>query len=289
MLLGSIKQGTISKLFKALTQANADGMLLLESGGQRAQIVFEKGTFKKANAAGLSGEDALIAVKRWSDGHYALKKESEDQPLVSQGHVFLALEDSAKQKKLNEWLLQGGFETSMIPYLGELIDLAAFLKPDAVVIDCPPSDGAANCHELLQQLTTLKDPPALIGVPPGEPDDECVLDPSQLLHPFEQQRLQQILAEQMEVTSSSAAFQEIVSAEMQKPTTKEVAIAMKPTVLDVTSAEHGPTDVTAKTMALDSASSSASGARKSAFPPAALAVLAMGSAAIWVAYFLLRG
>ena len=320
MLIGAIKSGTIAKLFNALSGAKANGMLLLESGGQRAQIIFEKGHFNQANAAGLSGNDALHAVKRWSDGYYALKRESEDQPLLSHGHVFIAVDNKAKQKQLNEWLVAGGFETSVIPYIGELAELVAFLKPEVVVVDYPLKGIENMGKTLIDRLSTSATPPIVVAATAEGQQTSCPLPQSKILLPFSEQRLNEILADHIENMGTPSDLQSVISSELgdeekakpkleQPPEVEpvkrvaeaeELALAQQAARPSNPDHDHDPQRQRAPSAGPASPSAGQTGhagpsAGHATFPQPAPAAsmapwifLAIGSAMIWLTYFLLR-
>lgn len=313
MLLGSIKSDTVAKLFKALTRASADGILLLESGGQRAQIVFKEGKFSKASAAGLSGEDALIAVKRWSDGHYALKKRTEDQPLISKGHAFIAVEDKATQQQLAGWLHEESFESSVIPYIGELEELVNFLRPEVVIMDCPDQSVGMPCQDLLRRLEHDDDAPVLVVIPSESGECGCEVDKDLELKPFSKDRLTEILAAHLEPTATGVAFQQLVAEGFLKATKtrerkqeqEQDAVQHAPTlemsaVPDevqgddeeperATSAPASPPSSAPREELHHANGAPAATQGSNSAPMAAMAVLAIGSIALWVLFLLLRG
>jgi CheY-like chemotaxis protein len=178
-LVGVIEPGSVERILQSVSFAKADVLVLFSHEGQSGHVLLERGKVVTARLAELRDDAALAALKQWTVGHYTLVKRGHAVEGV-RGHVALNIIGTRTRRTLERWLKQEGYETSVVGHPDQALQVIEFLQPDVLLTACPKQSLALTCSELaarLKQASYL--PPAVIALDAAplacaEPSPPCV-------------------------------------------------------------------------------------------------------------------
>ena len=164
-LVGLIKEGTVSSILRSVAQTKSNAVLLMHRDDQFGHAAFREGTLMSAQLEALEGDEALQSLKQWNSGIYSVVKrqpsgDTEVSPGTAQVLVVGPLTEAHKQ--LRQWLRDKGFQISVVPYHEQAREVAAFLRPDVILLGCPPEGQVASCRRFQQEFEGQFDTPPLV-------------------------------------------------------------------------------------------------------------------------------
>lgn len=178
-LVGVIEPGTVERILQSVSFAKADVLVLLTRDQQSGHVLLEQGRVVTARLGELRDDEAIGALKLWPAGHYTLIKRGHTAEGV-QGHVVLNILGTRTRRALERWLKQQGYQTSVVGYPEQAMQIIDYLQPDVLLTACPRQALGLSCKELTARLHKENMlPPAIIALDVAaqgctEPTPPCV-------------------------------------------------------------------------------------------------------------------
>lgn len=150
-LLGLITQGTVERIFHSISFAKADVLVLFARENQFGHVLFEKGQVITAGLEHLSDENALTALKQWTNGHYSLMKR-HNVGVHTRAQVLLHALNPKVQRVMSRWLKKNKYQVNFVGYSQQALPIIEYVEPDIIVTSCPKQSLGMTCAEFIIQL-----------------------------------------------------------------------------------------------------------------------------------------
>jgi hypothetical protein len=170
-LSGTIKPGTVAELFRSIPRSKRHVTLLLHNEDQFGHAEFDQGELVSVMLDQSEGAEALELLAQWERGIYTILKQQDGGQATRATAVIIGHLD-AVHSELQPWLKKHQFQTSIVPYAAQALEVVRFVQPDAIFLVCQPG---ATCHDLKARLLQLLDPPPIILVL-GNGEGHCTID-----------------------------------------------------------------------------------------------------------------
>jgi CheY-like chemotaxis protein len=192
-LVGVVEPGTISNIFRTLSRAKGDALLLVEHEGVFAHVLFSQGDPTSAGFDGEDDADALPVIETWDAGFFSLIKRKAGSEETSGAQALLVNLDKQNSTQIEPWLEEGGYTTSLVAYPQQALQVISFIKPKAILLGCLKQAHGMTCEVFRARVReSSAAPPVVISV--ADPEDGCTA-PHEFSQasPITRQRLEDLL------------------------------------------------------------------------------------------------